>query len=135
MRIKFGPTAALVATLAVVMGAPTTGPARAASDMIERDGAALQGLDKITARVSAFEIAVGQTARFGSLLITLRACREAPPIDPPEAAAFLEIKDVKPDEDPENLFSGWMFASSPALSTLEHPVYDVWVTGCRDKKP
>lgn len=111
-----------------------TGPACAGSDGIDRAAAALQGLDKITARVSAFEVAVGETARFGSLLITLRACREAPPIDPPESAAFLEIKDVKPDQEPQSLFSGWMFASSPALSALEHPVYDVTVTGCRDKK-
>ncbi len=106
--------------------------AAAASEMSERGGAVLQGLDKITARVSAIEIDVGATARFGSLLITLRACREAPPIDPPEAAAFLEIKEVKPGEQPALVFSGWMFASSPALSALENPIYDVWVTGCRD---
>ena len=105
-----------------------------ASEMTDRGAATLQGLDKITARVSAIEVAVGETAHFGSLLITLRACREAPPIDPPEAAAFLEIKEVKPDEDPEAVFSGWMFASSPALSALEHPIYDVWVTACRDAK-
>ncbi len=119
-----------------------TPPARAASDqpaatgseMTDRSVAVLQGLDKITARVSTFEVAVGETARFGTLLITLRACREAPPIDPPEAAAFLEISEVKPDEAAAALFSGWMFASSPALSALEHPIYDVWVTGCHDKK-
>ena len=105
-----------------------------ASEMTDRGAATLQGLDKITARVSAIEVTVGETAHFGSLLITLRACREAPPIDPPEAAAFLEIKEVKPDEEPEAVFSGWMFASSPALSALEHPIYDVWITACRDAK-
>ena len=110
-------------------------PGFAASEMVDRGGAVLQGLDKITARVSSFSVDVGETAHFGTLLITLRACREAPPIDPPEAAAFLEVKEVRPDEQPEALFSGWMFASSPALSALEHPVYDVWVTACRDKKP
>ena len=106
----------------------------AASEMSDRGVAVLQGLDKITARVSRFDVAVGETARFGTLLVTLRACREAPPIDPPEAAAFLEIKEVKPGEAPTALFSGWMFASSPALSALEHPIYDVWVTGCRERK-
>ncbi len=120
--------AVLMAAVLMVAGAT----AAAASEMVERSGAVLQGLDKITARVSAIEVDVGTTARFGSLLITLRACREAPPIDPPEAAAFLEIKEVKPDEGPELVFSGWMFASSPALSALENPIYDVWVTGCRD---
>ncbi|MEI8395873.1 MAG: DUF2155 domain-containing protein [Rhodospirillaceae bacterium] len=125
------------AAMAVVLAALGLGPlpAGAASGMIERNGAILHGLDKITARVSQVEVAIGQTVNFGTLLITLRACREAPPIDPPDAAAFMEIQDVKPDEDPEALFSGWMFASSPALSALEHPVYDVWVTGCRDSKP
>ena len=117
-----------VAMAAVLMAAGTA----LASEMTDRGAATLQGLDKITARVSAIEVNVGETARFGSLLITLRACREAPPIDPPEAAAFLEIKEVKPDEQPEAVFSGWMFSSSPALSALEHPIYDVWVTGCRD---
>ena len=120
-----------VALMAAVLTVPVARPV-AASDMIDRGGAVLQGLDKITARVSAIEIDVGETAQFGSLLITLRACREAPPIDPPEAAACLEITAVKPDEQPGAVFSGWMFASSPALSALEHPIYDVWVTGCRD---
>ena len=110
-------------------------PARAsASEMVDQGIAVLQGLDKITARVSSFEVAVGETSRFGTLLVTVRACRAAPPIDPPDAAAFLEIKEVKPDEKPATLFDGWMFASSPALSALEHPIYDVWVTGCRDRK-
>ncbi len=104
------------------------------SKMIDKSVAVLQGLDKITARVSTFEVVVGETARFGTLLITPRACREAPPIEPPEATAFLEISEVKPDEKPMIRFSGWMFASSPSLSALEHPIYDVWVTGCGDKK-
>jgi hypothetical protein len=126
----------VIMTVAMTMASPlfATLPAQAASEMVDRDIAVLQGLDKVTARISTFEVAVGETARFGTLLITLRACREAPPIDPPEAAAFLEIKEVKPDEEPVTRFSGWMFASSPALSALEHPIYDVWVTGCHDRK-
>ena len=123
--------AVLTAAAMMVAGAA---PGALASEMADRSGATLQGLDKITARVSAIEVDVGETARFGSLLITLRACREAPPIDPPEAAAFLEIKEVKPDEKPEAVFSGWMFSSSPALSAMEHPIYDVGVTACRDAK-
>jgi len=123
--------AVLTAAAIMIAGAE---PGALASEMADRSGATLQGLDKITARVSAIEVDVGETARFGSLLITLRACREAPPIDPPEAAAFLEIKEVKPDEKPEAVFSGWMFSSSPALSAMEHPIYDVWVTACRDAR-
>ncbi len=97
--------------------------------------AVLQGLDKITARISAFEAPVDRPARFGSLEITVRRCYKAPPEEPPEAAAFLEIVDVRPDSPEVLLFSGWMFASSPAVSALEHPVYDVWVIDCKPDTP
>ena len=130
--VRAGGRALTISVLVLSASLPAFGVA--ASEMSDRGVAVLQGLDKITARVSRFDVAVGETARFGTLLVTLRACREAPPIDPPEAAAFLEIKEVKPGEAPTALFSGWMFASSPALSALEHPNYDVWVTGCRERK-
>ena len=94
----------------------------------------LQGLDKVTARISTIEDNVSQLARFGTLEITVRACRKHPPEDPPEAAAFLEIREKAAGEAPKLLFSGWMFASSPALSALEHPVYDLWVVDCKNPK-
>jgi|GEM_PF-469834 hypothetical protein len=93
--------------------------------------AILQGLDKITARVSVLAVGVEDTGRYGTLRITVRACRKRPPTEPPESAAFLEISDQKPGEPPVALFSGWMFASSPALNALEHPVYDVWLLDCK----
>lgn len=93
--------------------------------------AVLQGLNKITARVSEIEAPIDEMVRFGTLEITVRTCYKAPPEEPPESAAFLEIVDEKPGELPVDLFSGWMFASSPALSALEHPVYDIWVLDCR----
>ena len=93
--------------------------------------AVLQGLDKITARISTFDAPLNQSVRFGSLEIVPRTCHKTPPEEPPERAAFLEITDVRPDSDPVPLFTGWMFASSPALSALEHPVYDVWVIDCK----
>lgn len=94
--------------------------------------AVLQGLDKTTARVSKVEVPIGGIARFGSLEIVSRACEEKPPTEPPESAAFLEITDMRPDSPAIEIFSGWMFASSPAVSALEHPVYDVWVVDCSD---
>ncbi len=94
--------------------------------------ALLQGLNKITARVSPIEAPADGAVTFGTLSITMRTCWKAPPEEPPESAVFLEIDDVKPGEDAVRLFTGWMFASSPALSALEHPVYDVWVLDCRD---
>jgi hypothetical protein len=94
--------------------------------------AVLQGLDKVTARISTFEAPIGVPVRFGSLEITARTCRKRPPEETPESAAFLEIRDIKPGESPVTVFTGWMFASSPALNALEHPVYDVWTIDCRN---
>lgn len=93
-------------------------------------GAVLQGLDKVTARISSFPVSTEEEVRFGTLSIRVRACHKAPPTEPPESTAFLEISDIRPGDEPVSLFSGWMFASSPALSALEHPVYDVWVVDC-----
>jgi hypothetical protein len=98
--------------------------------MIDKPIAVLHGLDKITARVRQLEVKVGQSVPFGTLSIKVDSCRKAAPEDTPESAAFLEITDTKPGEAPRKVFSGWMFASSPALSGLDHPVYDVWVLDC-----
>jgi hypothetical protein len=89
----------------------------------------LQALDKVTARIKRLTVHVGQTGTFGTLSIQVDACRKAPPEDPPESAAFLKITDGKSDA-PVTVFSGWMFASSPALSAMDHPVYDISVVAC-----
>ena len=93
-------------------------------------GAVLQGLDKVTARISTFPVSTDEEVNFGTLSIRVRACHKTPPTEPPESTAFLEIVDHRPGAEPVELFSGWMFASSPALSALEHAVYDVWVVDC-----
>ena len=92
--------------------------------------AVLQALDKVTARVSKFEAPVGDTVGFGTLQIIARACDKRPPEETPESAAFLDISEMKPGEPTERVYRGWMFASSPALAAMEHPVYDVWVVDC-----
>ncbi|EAP91179.1 MAG: DUF2155 domain-containing protein [Oceanicaulis sp.] len=96
----------------------------------------LRGLDKVTARTRDFEAPIGEEVRFGALSITVPYCRKRPPEEPPEVYAFLEIEDRRTDgfgvqAEGELMFSGWMFASNPALNALEHPVYDVWVIDCR----
>ncbi len=90
----------------------------------------LGALDKVTARISKIRIATGRKTRFGTLEIVARTCTKRPPEEEPETTAFLEIVEAIEGAEPELLFSGWMFASSPALSALEHPVYDVWVLDC-----
>lgn len=99
------------------------------------DRAVLQGLDKVTARVSTIEAPVGDTVIFGALEIIVRTCDKRPPEDPPESAAFIDIWEVQQGEPAVSLFRGWMFASSPALSAMEHPVYDVWVLDCKNAPP
>jgi len=96
------------------------------------DIAVLQGLDKVTARVTTIEAPVGEVVTFGTLEIIARTCEKRPPEEPPESAAFLDIWEVRPGEPAVSIFRGWMFASSPALSSMEHPVYDVWVLDCRN---
>ena len=112
----------------------TVAAARAA-DMIEEPTALLQGLDKATARVSKFEAPIAAEVHFGTLSILVRSCQRAPPEATPENAAFLEIFETRPGEQREKLFSGWMFSSSPALSALEHPVYDVNLLECKGAPP
>jgi hypothetical protein len=110
--------------------------AQAQGPILEHGVAILQGLDKVTARVSPVRAPLDQPTQFGTLEVVVRACRETPPTEPPESAAFLEIRELPPASDvesaPVDLFSGWMFASSPAVSALEHPVYDIWVVDCAD---
>jgi hypothetical protein len=107
-------------------------PAHAIVPSIEQPVAILRALDKVTARVEELDVTSNQPLSFGTLNITVRTCRVTPPEETPEAAAFLEISELKPGEKDTPVFRGWMFASSPALSPMEHPVYDIWVIGCKD---
>lgn len=93
--------------------------------------ARLEALDKVTGRVSVIDAAVGAPTRFGTLGIRVRACHRRPPELPPDSAALLRIDEPRRGEpEARTLFSGWMFSSSPSLSALEHPVYDVIVLDC-----
>ena len=94
---------------------------------IPTESVILQGLDKVSARVFTAEISVDQKVHFGSLEIYVRSANRSPPEDQPESICFVEIFDNKPGQQRQQVFSGWMFASNPSLSALEHPVYDIWV--------
>jgi hypothetical protein len=94
--------------------------------------AVLQGLDKVTARTSTFEVPIDQSIDFGALRIRVRHCDKTPPEERPEATAFVEIDELRPGQEQKVLFTGWMFASSPGLHAVEHAVYDVWLLDCKD---
>lgn len=116
---------------AVLLGASLLAAAALPAYAVAGQSVVLQGLDKVTARVQKFEVEIGQTVTFGTLQITIRACDRTPPTEPPESSAFLDIYEARQGEARVDLFHGWMFASSPALNALEHPVYDVWVLECK----
>lgn len=92
--------------------------------------AVLQVLDKVTGKTFKVTVPLNRAVPVGLLQITARACYKNAPEDAPESAAFLEIKENKSSLQDRDLFSGWMFASSPSLSALEHPIYDVLVLDC-----
>jgi hypothetical protein len=110
---------------------PALMAATAQAAMISEPVALLEGLDKTTARVSEFVAPVGKSVTFGDLSIVVRDCEKNPPEESPENAAFIQIYENRNGDKRARLFSGWMFSSSPALSALEHPVYDITVLDCR----
>ncbi len=127
--------------IGVLLAGLTSAPAFA--DNIKAETITLRALDKVTAHTEDFTLKVGDTLTFGTLDVAVRHCEYRPPEDTPETYAFLQIKDrgldegkkVKTKSDatkPDYVFSGWMFASNPALSALDHPVYDVWVLSCTE---
>ena len=101
---------------------------------IVTNGVTLQGLDKQTARVFILDAAVGRPVEFGTLKIVVDRCEKSPMEDRQESMALLTITEEKQSNASKKLFSGWMFASSPALSALDHPVYDVWIKECKTLK-
>lgn len=101
------------------------------AEAIENPLAVFSGLDKITARIITFEAGIDETVQFGSLLLTARACYTRPPTESPNTTAFIEVDEVALDSTVGKIFAGWIFASSPALNALEHPVYDLWLLDCR----
>ena len=100
---------------------------------IKFEGAQFSALDKITARIEKLELNLNDEEVLGSLTIILKSCQNRPPDYLPESAAYVEIYDKlnKNYEEGTLIFSGWMFSSSPAISALEHPIYDIFLISCK----
>lgn len=95
----------------------------------------LKGLDKITGKASVIMAPLNKPVKFATLDIVARTCYSTPPSETPETSAFLQITDHRPDQAERKVFSGWMYASSPGLNSLQHPLYDVWVIKCMTSTP
>jgi hypothetical protein len=97
---------------------------------IENAVAVFAALDKVTAKISPIEVELNHTATFGALKLTPRVCYTRAPTEPPKTTTFVEVDEVLLDGKQKRIFTGWMFADSPGLNGVEHPVFDVWLTGC-----
>src|SRR5471030_1617667 len=93
--------------------------------------AVFNGLDKITGRIISFDVAINETVQFGALQVTPRVCYSRPPTETPTTDSFVEVDEVTLQGEIKRIFDGWMFAASPGLHAVEHPVYDVWLTDCK----
>jgi len=98
---------------------------------INNPTAVFSGLDKITGRIISFDVAINETVQFGALQVTPRVCYSRPPTETPNTDAFVEVDEVTLQGEIKRIFTGWMFAASPGLHAVEHPIYDVWVTNCK----
>ena len=102
----------------------------ALTHFVKAQRVSLMALDKVTTSVIELEGVVGQTLQFGTLEITLKAAYRTPMDEVHESAVYLVIRDAPRSKESREIFSGWMFASSPALSPFAHAVYDIWVKEC-----
>ncbi len=101
------------------------------SQKIPNSAALFSGLDKITGRIINFDVAIGETVQFGALQLTPRACYTRPATETSNTDAFVEVDEVTLQGEVRRIFTGWMFAASPGLHAVEHPIYDLWLTDCK----
>lgn len=113
---------------ALVLVAPEAEAAR-----LSHPVASFSGLDKITGRITTFDVYIGETVQFGALQVTPRACYSRDETEAQRVDAFVEVDEITLDRKIKRIFTGWMFAESPALNAIEHPIFDVWLKECKEK--
>ena len=104
------------------------------AERIDNKVAVFSALDKVTATIKTLTVPLNETREFGALKVTPRVCYSRPPTEQPKTTSFVEVQEVQLDGQEKKIFSGWMFAESPGLNAVEHPVFDVWLTGCEEPK-
>ena len=121
---------AMLATVAVGLALV---PVSAEAARIENPVAVFSGIDKITGRITSFDVYIGETVQFGALQVTPRVCYSRPKEEEPKTDSFVEVDEITLDRKIRRIFTGWMFAESPGLNAVEHAVYDVWLKSCKEK--
>ena len=104
----------------------------AKAEVISNPIAIFDGLDKIMGQTTSFEVKIGEEKKFGGLIVKADVCNTSPITERPKTVAFAEVDELSNDGKRRRIFTGWMFAESPGLNAVEHPLYDVWLTACRD---
>jgi hypothetical protein len=123
--------APLMAGAAMSAIAALVAPNTALADKISNPVAVFDGLDKITGRIISFEVAINETVQFGALQITPRVCYSRPLTEAPQTDVFAQVDEIDEQKQLKRIFSGWMFADSPGLHGIEHPIFDIWLTECK----
>ena len=103
----------------------------ARAERITNRVAEFAGIDKITGRIISFDVYIDETVQFGALQVTPRVCYSRPVTETPKTTSFLEVDEITLDRKIRRIFTGWMFADSPGLNAIEHPVYDIWLKNCK----
>ncbi len=122
---------ALGAAVALAVAASPFATAAQAEEKIANRVAVFSGIDKITGRIHTFDVYVNETVQFGALQVTPRICFSRPDTEKPRTTTFIEVDEITLDSKIRRIFTGWMFADSPGLNAVEHPVYDIWLKDCK----
>lgn len=104
----------------------------ASAERLHNPIAVFNGLDKITGIITTFEVPIGEERRFGGLIVKAQSCLSSPITEEPKTTGFVQVDQIETNNQRKTIFDGWMFAESPGLNAMEHAIYDVWLTGCRD---
>ena len=117
---------------ALIAATPLLATEQAVAARISNPVAVFAGIDKITGRITTFDVYVNETVQYGALQVTPKVCYSRDDTEAQKIDGFIEVDEITLDRKIRRIFSGWMFADSPGLNAVEHPIYDVWLTGCRD---
>ncbi|AOF90851.1 DUF2155 domain-containing protein [Sinorhizobium sp. RAC02] len=123
----------LVAVLAAATAGAVLMPVASNAARIENPVAVFSGIDKITGRITNFDVYIGETVQFGALQVTPKVCYSRDDTETQKVTTFVEVDEITLDRKIRRIFTGWMFADSPGLNAVEHPVYDVWLVECKAK--
>jgi len=119
-------TVGALVMLVSVLAAESVSAARIANTV-----AVFKGIDKITGRITTFDVYVNETVQYGALQVTPKVCYSRDETEAQKVDGFIEVDEITLDRKIRRIFTGWMFADSPGLNAVEYPIYDIWLTGCK----